>query len=187
MKEGGFVKRYIKSSEDVLTYNIDIVVNIRPDMENNIAAGRIKPNIKKIIPKGFSISDYNDFMVLVIGVITDEFGFRYKTGDTSDEKSMSYYYTFFKQADNDKTIKLVLHCRVSDHDWSESPDAIARRKGHYRHMTEPLRTADDKTVKWTAFSINVNDKRYKNYGEALNGLRETMEALDDKYIILPDK
>lgn len=166
--------RYIKTNTIINTITISILVVV--EEFTSIAADRnIRRSVNKNIPKNFSKMEYDDFIGRVIAIIEDEYGFRLVKPDTSDANSLSYYYTFIKQDDSDNTIKLVLGCRVSEHDENSSPEAIKRRKGFEKNKALKLRSVGDSKVKYDFISVNVDDKRFSNYKEAAEHVRYLMD------------
>ena len=176
------MKRYIRTAITDDTIYIDITVNIYPILSDIAASKSIKRSVHKNTPKEFSLTRYLDFITRMISVIKYEYGFTTQHSDTSSEDSLSYYYRFTKQDTDDKTIKLVLSCRVSNHD--ESPEAINRRSGHEYHEAAKLKTENDSAVKYAFYSINVEDKVFKSYADTLVYARELIdEALNSMITI----
>lgn len=169
------MKRYIKTSTITDTIYIDIVVEVEPEVISVAADKHIRRSVNKNIPKKFSKMEYDDFMGRVIAIIEDEYGFKLVKPDTSDEDSLSYYYTFIKQDDSDITIKLVLGCRVSEHDENLTPEAIKRRKNFEKNKAKKLKSIGDTKVKYDFISVNVNDKRFKTYRDAAENVRDLMD------------
>lgn len=169
------MKRYVKTNTTNDIININIVVEVEEYCGSIAATKNVKRGINKKIPKNFSKSEYDDFIARVIAIIEDEYGFVLKISGTSDETSLSYYYTFTKQDSTDTTIKLVLGCRVSDHDDNLTPEGIARRKNFERRKAIGLKSIGDNKIKYDFISVSVNDKRFRNYKEAAEHVRELLD------------
>ena len=170
------MKKYIKTSTiDETTITIDIVVVVEEALVSVAAGKNIKRNVHKSVPKRFSMMEYQDFIGRVIAILESEYGFRLAKSDTSTAKSLSYYYTFIKQDEADRTVKLVLGCRVSDHDDDETPEGIKRRVGFERNKAISFKSISDSKLKYDFISVNVNDKRFHNYREAAENVRDLLD------------